>query len=332
MDGAILVVAATDGTMPQTREHLLLAKQIGIQKVVVFINKADVVDEEMLELVEMEIRELLEEFGFDAADTPVVVGSALEALNGVESKYGKDSILKLTDTIDRYIEIPKRDYNAPAVMPVENVVNIPGRGTVIIGTVQKGTIKKGDTLQLLGYGRDIETVATDMEIFKKPVTECRAGDNVGILCRGIRNELVNRGMFLAKPEVLKQTNFMESQIYALTRPEGGRSKPIMNNYMQIMFSNTWNLNCCLKLTDDTQMIMPGDTCKVNILLRTPMVLLEGQKFTIRENSLTSISGIVTQTLPNSNEQIAGFNFMHDKPMQIQSNQSAVTAKRKKYKN
>ena len=332
MDGAILVVAATDGTMPQTREHLLLAKQIGIQKVVVFINKADMVDEEMLELVEIEIRELLEEFGFDSENTPVVVGSALEALNGRESKYGTNSIIKLTDTIDKYIEIPKRDYDAPAVMPVENSVSIPGRGTVIIGTVQKGTIKKGDTLQLLGYGRDIKTVASDMEIFKKPVTECRAGDNVGILCRGIRSELVDRGMFIAMPGVLKQTNFVESQIYALTQSEGGRTKPIMNNYMQIMFSNTWNLNCCLKLTEETQMIMPGDACKVNILLRTPMVLLEGQKFTIRENALTSISGIVTQMLPDSDEQIAGFNFTHAKPMKIQTNQSAVTAKRKKKKN
>ena len=332
MDGAILVVAATDGTMPQTREHLLLAKQIGIQKVVVFINKADVVDEEMLELVELEIRELLEEFGFDSVNTPVIVGSALQALNGMESKYGTDAIRTLTDTIDKYIEIPKRDYNAPVVMPVENSVSVPGRGTVIIGTVQKGTIKKGDSLQLLGYGRDIRTVATDMEIFKKPVTECRAGDNVGILCRGVRSELVERGMYIAQPGFLKQTNFLESQIYALTRSEGGRIKPILNNYMQNMFSNTWNLICCLKLTEDTQMIMPGDTCKVNILLRKPMVLLEGQKFTIRENALTAISGIVTQMLPDSDEQIAGFNFTHPKPMKIQTNQSAVTARRKKKKN
>lgn len=297
----------------------------------VFLNKADAVDDEILELVELELRELLGEFGFDMENTPVIVGSALQALNGVDSKYGIEAIVKLIETVDKYIEIPKRDYDGPLVMPVESAVSIPGRGTVIIGTVQRGTLKKGDPLQLLGYGRDVKTVATDMEIFRKPVAQCRAGDNVGILCRGVRLETVERGMFICKPDVLKQTNFFESQIYALTKLEGGRSKPIIDNYIQNMFSKTWNLSCCLKLTEDTQMIMPGDTCKVNILLRKPMVLLDGQKFTIRENTITTISGIVTQTFPKSEEKIAGFNFSHPKPMMIQTNQSAVLAKRKKKK-
>lgn len=331
MDGAILVVAATDGTMPQTREHLLLAKQIGIEKVIVFINKADAVDAELVELVEIEIRELLSEFGFDSHNTPVIAGSALQALNGVPSEHGEARILKLAETIDSYIEIPKRDYTGPVVMPIENCVSIPGRGSVVIGTLQRGTLKKGDPLQLLGYGHDMMTSVSDMEVFKKSVNQCRAGDNVGILCRGVRHEIVERGMFVCKPGALTQTNYLEGQIYVLTKEEGGRNKPLVDNYMQNMFSNTWNLASCIKLPEDTQMIMPGDTSKVNVLLRKPMVVVEGQKFTIRENTLTTISGIVTQVLPPSEEQISGFNFSHPKSVKIQSNQSAVVARRKKGK-
>ena len=332
MDGAILVVAATDGTMPQTREHLLLAKQIGIQKVVVFVNKADAVDSELVELVELEIRELLEEFGYDAENSPVIAGSALHALNGVESEYGKAAILKLVETIDNYIEVPKRDFNGPVIMPVERCISVPGRGTVIIGTLQQGTLKKGDAVRVLGYGLDLKSVATGLEIFQNSVTECKAGDNVGVLCRGVRHEIIERGMFLCHPGALTQTNFIESQIYVLTRSEGGRSKPLLNNYMQIMFSNTWNLASCIKLAPDTPMIMPGDTCKVNILLRKPMVLMKGQKFSIRENLSTSVSGVVTQSLPDSDELIPGFNFISPRSIPIQTNQSSVVAKRKKKKN
>ena len=331
MDGAILVVAATDGTMPQTREHLLLAKQIGIQKVVVYLNKADLADTDLLELVELEIRELLEEFGFDSDNTPVIAGSALQALNGIESEYGESTILKLADTIDKYIEVPKRDYDGPMIMPVESCVSIHGRGTVVIGTLLQGTLKKGDMLQLLGYGNDIKTTVTGMEVFRQSVNECRAGDNVGVLCRGVRHDVVERGQFLSHLGALSQTNYIEGQIYVLTRLEGGRSKPIVDNYIQVMFSNTWNLACCIKLPEDTRMIMPGDTCKVNILLRKPMVLMKGQKFTVRENNITTLSGIVTQSLSDSNEEIPGFNYTHPKPVEIQTNQTSVVAKRMKKK-
>lgn len=329
MDGAILVVAATDGTMPQTREHLLLAHQIGLKKVVVFINKADIVDEEMLELVELEVRDLLEEFGYDSVGTPIIPGSALEALQDKDTKYGKQSIWKLANTIDTYIDVPKRDLDAPFFMPIESSLSVQGRGTVLIGTLARGTLKKGGEAHLLGYNNFFKTVASDLQVFNKSVPECKAGDNVGILVRGIKTEFIKRGMALCAPDSQIQSNFFEAQIYVLTKNEGGRSKPLINDYMQSMFSSIWNIESMVRFLPDTEMIMPGETSKVNILLRKSMVLKEGQKFTIRENYLTTISGIVTKVLPGSDLEIKGFNFIAPKPIKIESGSSVVQARRRK---
>ncbi|KAH3842979.1 hypothetical protein DPMN_116485 [Dreissena polymorpha] len=330
MDGAILVVAATDGTMPQTREHLLLARQIGLERVVVFINKADIVDQEMLELVELEIRDLLEEFGYDSINTPVICGSALATLNGDEGKYGKPSVRKLTETVDSYIKVPKRNVDAPFKMPVESALSVPGRGTVLIGTISEGKVKTGDAMELLGFDKKIQTNIIDLQVFKKSVPECKAGENVGVLARGVKTDDVRRGMFLVKPNSKKLTNYFEAQVYALKPTEGGRTKPILNNYMQPMFMSLWNLEACVQFHANTPMIMPGETQKVNILLSKSMVVTEGDKFTIRENT-TVLSGIITQALPMSEQSIVGFNKLRPIQMKIASGNSAVIAKREKNK-
>lgn len=233
MDGAILVIAATDGTMPQTREHLLLAKQIGVEQIVVYINKADIVDNEMLELVEIEARELLEEYGFDSQNTAIVAGSALMALNGDKPDIGKESILKLMEAIDSTIPTPKRDLSGPFYMPVESSVSVPGRGTVAVGTVAQGILEKGQEVELLGHGNSIKTAASDIHIFRKSVPQCAAGDNIGVLLRGVKSELVQRGMFLSEPGYMKQFDTFEAQVYVLTKAEGGRSKPVMDQYIQV---------------------------------------------------------------------------------------------------
>jgi elongation factor Tu len=329
MDGAILVVAATDGTMPQTREHLLLARQIGLKKVVVFINKADVVDDEMLELVELEVRDLLREFGYDSEGTPVIAGSALDALKGNNTKFGKETIMKLANTIDTYIDVPKRDFEAPFLLPVESSVTVPGRGTVLIGTLTCGVLKKGQDAHLLGYNNFFKTTVSDLQVFNKSVQESKAGDNVGVLVRGIKNDFIKRGMALCAPDSQIQSNFFEAQIYVLMKNEGGRSKPLMNNYKQNMFSSIWSIEAMVQLLPDTEMIMPGETAKINVLLRKSMVIREGQKFTIRENYLTTISGIVTQVLPNSNLEVKGFNYKPPQTMKIESGSRVVQARRKK---
>ncbi|XP_045156687.2 elongation factor Tu, mitochondrial-like isoform X2 [Mercenaria mercenaria] len=329
MDGAILVVAATDGTMPQTREHLLLARQIGLQRVVVFLNKADIVDEEMLELVELEVRELLEEFGYDSEETPVICGSALEALQGKDTKYGKGAILKLADTIDTYIQVPERDLEAPFFLPVESSVSVPGRGTVLIGTLLRGVLRRGAEAHLLGHDNFFKTSASDLQVFNKSVPECKAGENVGVLIRGIKNDVIKRGMALCAPDSQVQSNFVEAQIYVLTKGEGGRSKPLMNNYTQNLFSSIWNIDSMVRFLPDTEMVMPGETAKVNILFRRSMVVREGQKFTVRENALTTISGIVTQVLPISDIEIKGFNYRPPAAMKIESGSRVVQARRGK---
>lgn len=233
MDGAILVIAATDGTMPQTREHLLLAKQIGVEQIVVYINKADIVDNEMLELVEIEARELLEEYGFDSQNTAIVAGSALMALNGDKPDIGKESILKLMEAVDSTIPTPKRDLSGPFYMPVESNVSVPGRGTVAVGTVAQGVLEKGQEVELLGHGNSVKTAASDIHIFRKSVPQCAAGDNIGVLLRGVKSELVQRGMFLSEPGYMKQFDTFEAQVYVLTKAEGGRSKPVLDQYIQV---------------------------------------------------------------------------------------------------
>ncbi|GAB1598872.1 uncharacterized protein LOC115211813 [Argonauta hians] len=328
MDGAVLVVAATDGTMPQTREHLLLARQIGIKNMVVFLNKADLVDSELTELVELETRELLDEYGFDAKNTPVVVGSALQALNGV-SEF-EESIIKLISLMDDHIVIPERNVLGPFLFPIDSAVSVKGRGTVAIGTVQQGAIKKGDNVEILGHGTSLKATISDIEIFKNSVLSCSAGDNAGALLRAIRHEAVVRGMFLAQPNTFKQYDVLEAQIYVLTSAEGGRSKPISHKYIQQLYSATWNISCCVYLPEDTPLIMPGDTIKTKILLRKPMVFIEGQRFTIRENRITAITGIVLRPLTSGNEEkIPGFNYERPRSYFIESGNYLVQKKRKK---
>ncbi|XP_025418967.1 uncharacterized protein LOC112689461 [Sipha flava] len=272
MDGAILVVAATDGSMPQTREHLLLIKQVGVKHVVVYINKADIIDNEVIELVELEIRELLTDFGFNGHEIPCIVGSALLALKGNTSEFGEQSVRKLLDAVDSYIPTPERDFTSPFFLPIDNFLLVPGRGLVVIGTIKKGTVKKNDKIDLLGFDEKITTSIGDIQIFKTSVPYAKAGENVGILLRGI------------KPKSL--------------RKEGGRSKPIMSNYQQQLFSHTWNIVCRIDLDPAVPMIMPGEHGDVKIILLNKMIMDIGQPFTIRENERTVATGIITKFLSN----------------------------------
>ena len=329
MDGAILLVAATDGQMPQTREHLLLAKQIGVEHVVVYINKADQVDSELLELVEVEIRELLSEYGYDGAATPVVHGSALCALQDTHPEIGRDSIKSLMAAIDSHIPTPTRDTSGPFCMPVESSFTVPGRGTVAIGTLMQGVIKKGEECHVLGFGNSLKTSISDLQVFRKSVSNAKAGDNVGILLRNIKPEFVQRGMFICQPDSLQQNDSFEVQLYVLLKSEGGRSKPLTNNYIQMMYSNTWNISCCVKIPDDKTMIMPGDASSASIVLRKPMVIREGQRFTIRENHITTVTGVVTKALPNTEEKIVGFNYERPRSIKIEGNAYLVMKNRGK---
>ncbi|CAL1536723.1 unnamed protein product [Lymnaea stagnalis] len=331
MDGAILVVAATDGTMPQTREHLLLAKQIGIEKIVVFINKADAVDSEMVELVEMEIREVLTEYGFDGNNCAVVYGSALQALKGENPSLGRDKILELLDAVDKTIPTPQRNLNEPFYMPVEKLISVPGRGTVAIGTIKKGTIRKGDAAEVVGYGNLIKTTISDLHVFSKAVKECTAGENIGALLRGVKDEALLRGMILGAPNTLTQSVAFGAQIYLLKKHEGGRERPITNNYIQMMYSNTWNISSCVQLPVNTTMLMPGEASKVEVFLRLPMVVSPGQRFTIRENNITTITGLVTEILPNPDVKIKGFNVEKQVRHMIQGNAQVTRSSRLKRK-
>ncbi|KAG6448285.1 hypothetical protein O3G_MSEX005419 [Manduca sexta] len=296
MDAAVLVVAANDGPMPQTREHLLLAKQVGIQHILVFINKADLVDDELKELVEIEMRELLTDFGYDGNTVPIICGSALKALNGDESEYGAPSIRKLLDTMDSYIPPIVRDLTSPFLMPIDNAFTVPGRGTVVVGTIKRGIMKKNDDADLLGFGYNIKTTLSDIQIFKKSVSEALAGDNVGVLLRGMKIKSVETGMLLSAAKSLQMSNHYKAKIYFLTRSEGGRKKPIFSKYSQQMYSGTWNIACRIDLDPSQHMMMPGDHGEVYLTLLEDMVMTSGQPFTIRENNVTVATGIVTDTL------------------------------------
>ncbi|XP_046620689.1 elongation factor Tu-like [Neodiprion virginianus] len=299
MDGAILVVAATDGTMPQTREHLLLAKQVGIKEIVVFVNKADIADMEMLELVEIETRELLTDIGFDGINSPVVYGSALRALQGDMSDFGVPSVRKLLDVVDSYITTPTRDYKSPFILPIDNAFTVPGRGTVVVGTLKQGTLKKNANANLLGFDEEIPTTIGDIQIFKQSVLEAKAGENVGVLIRGIKISRVQTGMLLCAANSLSVSNHYAAQIYLLTKREGGRKKPMQaSGYIQPLYSSTWHITCRvdLKLPDGTELLMPGEHAEARLTLMRKMPFLEGQAFTIRENKCTVITGIVTKQL------------------------------------
>ncbi|ESO97275.1 hypothetical protein LOTGIDRAFT_178160 [Lottia gigantea] len=298
MDGAILVVAATDGTMPQTREHLLLAKQIGIKKLVVFINKADVADAEMIELVDMEIRELLTEFGFDGDGTPIICGSALTALNGDEN--GTKKVKELLEAVDSYMPTPVRDLEKPFFVPVESVLSIPGRGTVVTGKVERGILKKGDECEIVGHDKVLKTTITGIEMFHKNLDRAEAGDQLGALIRNVKREDIRRGSIVAKPGTTKLRNNMEAKIYLISKEEGGKkAKPITSFFQFHMFSWTWDCATLLKI-DDKKMIMPGESTTVNLNLFKKMAVEEGQRFTIRDGQGTIGYGVVSKILPDYN--------------------------------
>ncbi|KAK3874710.1 hypothetical protein Pcinc_020366 [Petrolisthes cinctipes] len=297
MDGAILVVAANDGQMPQTREHLLLAKQVGVKKLVVYVNKADLVDEDVLELVEIEVRELLDHFGFDEDSTPFITGSALLALQGDQSPYGEPSVLRLVAAMDDYLETPSRCLDSPFLLPIDNYFNVPGRGSVVTGTLVQGVVKKGDSADLLGYDKQLKTVASSLQVFKKNVSRVEAGENVGILLRGIRIEILERGMVLCAFGSQNLINRFEATMYLMTKAEGGRSRPITSAYIQQLFCQTWNVACRIDLSKGAKMMMPGDHETVAVTLLEKMVLLPSQSFTVRENNVTIATGIITKLLP-----------------------------------
>lgn len=298
MDAAILVVAATDGQMPQTREHLLLAKQVGINKTVVFVNKCDEVNNDVMELVEMEMRELLSDFGFDGNIAPVIFGSALLALKGNKDELGEKSIWKLLNALDEYIPTPTRDFTSPFLLPVDNSFTASGRGTVVVGTIKRGTMKKGDDSELLGFNQNFKTTISDIQVFKRSQNSAKAGENVGVLIRGVKNNVVQRGMQLVLAGSQLLCNSYEATIYLLSKAEGGRSKPITSKYIQMLFSNTWNLACRIDLQSGVDLAMPGEHVSVRLTLLKKMSMVEGQTFTIRENQNTVATGIITKILDN----------------------------------
>jgi elongation factor Tu len=297
MDGAILVVSAADGPMPQTREHILLARQVGVPAIVVYLNKADMVDDkEILDLVELEVRELLSKYNFPGDDTPIVIGSALKALDGDSSEMGEASIMKLMEAVDSYVKEPTRAIDKPFLMPVEDVFTISGRGTVVTGRVERGVIKVGEEVEIVGFRDTVKTVATGIEMFRKLLDEGRAGDNVGILLRGTKREEVERGQVLAKPGSITPHTYFNAEAYVLTKEEGGRHTPFFNGYRPQFYFRTTDVTGVVKLPEGTEMVMPGDNITMEITLITPIAMEEGLKFAIREGGKTVGAGVVTKIL------------------------------------
>jgi elongation factor Tu len=297
MDGAILVVSAADGPMPQTREHILLARQVGVPGIVVFLNKADMVDDkELLDLVELEVRELLSKYKFPGDDTPIVIGSALKALEGDTSDMGEGAILKLMEAVDSFIKEPTRDIDKPFIMPVEDVFTISGRGTVVTGRVERGIIKVGEEIEIVGFKPTLKTVATGVEMFRKLLDEGQAGDNIGVLLRGTKREEVERGQVLAKPGSITPHMKFNAEAYVLTKEEGGRHTPFFNGYRPQFYFRTTDVTGVVKLPEGTEMVMPGDNINVEIDLITPVAMDEGLKFAIREGGRTVGAGVVTKII------------------------------------
>jgi elongation factor Tu len=295
MDGAILVVSAADGPMPQTREHILLARQVGVPGIVVFLNKADMVDDkELLELVELEVRELLSKYKFPGDEVPIVIGSALKALEGDASDMGEGSIIKLMEAVDSFIKEPTRDVDKPFIMPVEDVFTISGRGTVVTGRVERGVVKVGEEIEIVGFKPTLKTVATGIEMFRKLLDEGRAGDNIGVLLRGTKREEVERGQVLAKPASITPHTKFNAEAYVLTKEEGGRHTPFFNGYRPQFYFRTTDVTGVVKLPEGTEMVMPGDNINVEIELITPVAMDEGLKFAIREGGRTVGAGVVTK--------------------------------------
>jgi len=291
MDGAILVVAATDGPMPQTREHILLARQVGVPYIIVFLNKCDMVDdEELLELVEMDVRELLNQYQFPGDDTPIIRGSALGALNG-EEKW-KEAILKLAETLDSYIPEPKRDTDHPFLLPIEDIFSISGRGTVVTGRVERGIVHVGDEVEIVGIRPTTKTTVTGVEMFRKLLDEGRAGDNVGILLRGTKRDEVERGQVLAAPGTITPHTKFTGQVYVLSKEEGGRHTPFFKGYRPQFFFRTTDITGTIELKEGVEMVMPGDNTDMTVTLIHPVAMAEGERFAIREGGRTVGAGVV----------------------------------------
>ena len=295
MDGAILVVAATDGPMPQTREHILLARQVGVPYIVVFLNKCDMVDdEELLDLVEMEVRDLLSEYDFPGDDTPIIRGSALGALNG-EAKW-EEKVIELANTLDSYIPDPVRDIDHPFLLPIEDVFSISGRGTVVTGRVERGIIHVGDEIEIVGIRDTAKTTCTGVEMFRKLLDEGRAGDNVGILLRGTKREEVERGQVVAKPGSITPHTKFESEVYVLTKDEGGRHTPLVKGYRPQFYFRTTDITGTIELEGGAEMVMPGDNVKMIVTLIHPIAMEQGLRFAIREGGRTVGAGVVAKVI------------------------------------
>jgi elongation factor Tu len=297
MDGAILVVSAADGPMPQTREHILLARQVGVPYIVVFMNKADQVDDpELQELVEMEIRDLLNEYDFPGDDTPIIVGSALKALEGDTSDIGVPAVTKLIETLDTYVPEPERPVDGAFLMPIEDVFTISGRGTVVTGRIETGIVNTGDALEIVGIKDTTQTTCTGVEMFRKSLDEGRAGENCGILLRGIDRDAVERGQVLAKPSSISPHTKFEAEIYVLSKEEGGRHTPFFSNYRPQFYFRTTDVTGACELPDGVEMVMPGDNIKMVVTLIAPIAMDEGLKFAIREGGRTVGAGVVAKII------------------------------------
>ncbi|MCW8852731.1 MAG: elongation factor Tu, partial [Gammaproteobacteria bacterium] len=297
MDGAILVVSAADGPMPQTREHILLSRQVGVPYVLVYMNKADMVDdEELLELVEMEIRELLDAYEFPGDDTPIVIGSALKALEGDTSDIGAPSIIKLVQAMDDYIPLPERAIDQPFLMPVEDVFSISGRGTVVTGRIERGVVKVGEEIEIVGIRDTQTTTCTGVEMFRKLLDTGEAGDNVGLLLRGLKREEVERGQVCCKPGSVNPHTKFECEVYVLSKDEGGRHTPFFNNYRPQFYFRTTDVTGACDLPEGTEMVMPGDNVKMTVTLINPIAMEEGLRFAIREGGRTVGAGVVSKII------------------------------------
>ncbi len=297
MDGAILVVSAADGPMPQTREHILLARQVGVPYIIVYMNKADMVDDpELLELVEMEIRELLTKYEFPGDDTPIIIGSALKALQGDQSEMGEPSIFRLAEALDTYIPMPKRALDGAFLMPVEDVFSISGRGTVVTGRIERGIVKVGEEIEIVGLKPTLKTICTGVEMFRKLLDQGQAGDNVGVLLRGTKREEVERGQVLCKPGSIKPHTKFTAEIYVLSKDEGGRHTPFFQGYRPQFYFRTTDVTGAVELPAGTEMVMPGDNVSVTVNLIAPVAMEEGLRFAIREGGRTVGAGVVAKII------------------------------------
>ncbi|WP_068808475.1 elongation factor Tu [Thauera phenolivorans] len=297
MDGAILVCSAADGPMPQTREHILLARQVGVPYIIVFLNKCDMVDdEELLELVEMEVRELLSKYDFPGDDVPIVKGSALKALEGDQSPIGEPAILELAAALDSYIPTPERAIDKPFLLPIEDVFSISGRGTVVTGRVERGIVKVGDELEIVGIKDTVKTTCTGVEMFRKLLDQGQAGDNVGVLLRGTKREDVERGQVLVKPGSIKPHTHFTGEVYVLSKEEGGRHTPFFNNYRPQFYFRTTDVTGSISLPEGVEMVMPGDNVSMTVKLIAPIAMEEGLRFAIREGGRTVGAGVVAKII------------------------------------